>query len=260
MNDESFKNPRTYDKFIRSFFNYYRDSPCPFFNRLEKLSCFRTLWEFVPIDLTREERKEMKYELQTDPDLIPLHFLSEEKGVKQSDLPPPPEAVEGFDLLLEPYCYSWERALSGFEKMPMRIDWDDYWEDEMISTVYDYIMLPFFGEVYDRQMSDWNEQVVIDGYSSENEEDEILSADGSSANGDISEAGGGDGDSSSGSDGHWESTDGRGKDGEDQAGNGDEDDASEDASQHTAENDKGVKPKNILSIYGAKEGEHEDFS
>lgn len=200
----------------------------------------------------------MEYELMPESNYIP-------DDMKLPDWPPPRRDIEGFDLLQEPYCYSWERALSGFDKMPMRVDWDAYWEDELISTVYDYIMLPCFEKPYDREMSDWNERVIIDGYVSEDGESEDNQSYSESDVNDEDGDGGGDGDSNE--DGDDDEENGKKKEDGEEADGGDEgnedgnkDTGREDSSQHIIENDQDIKPKRILPIYGAKEGEHEDFA
>jgi hypothetical protein len=40
-------------------------------------------------------------------------------------------------LLDEPYCYTWERAISGYYKVPFRVSWDDpqFLDDRMVNAV-----------------------------------------------------------------------------------------------------------------------------
>ncbi|KAL3460272.1 hypothetical protein BJX64DRAFT_263526, partial [Aspergillus heterothallicus] len=42
-------------------------------------------------------------------------------------------------LLDEPYCYSWERAISGYSSIPMRVSWDEYADDRFVCAVRDFV-------------------------------------------------------------------------------------------------------------------------
>jgi hypothetical protein len=192
---------------VQALYSRFADNPSPFFDRLELLSCFRTIWKLEPIELTADEKEEMEYELSydyvSDEDLqylgidIPERPREAEQEPQAKEKPPadddddlgfglfdssddagkapkpdhtpvlsrlpqrrkyqttprkpdysaPPYLRDkdgkiqvGYRLLEEPYCYTWERVVSGKCRMPLRVEWDDYWEDGMVSAVYDFVM------------------------------------------------------------------------------------------------------------------------
>lgn len=53
-------------QFLNHFLEYYHLNPSPFFDRLERLSYSRALWELHPPDIDEEERGEMKYEFKEE--------------------------------------------------------------------------------------------------------------------------------------------------------------------------------------------------
>jgi hypothetical protein len=173
---------------VRDLYSRFADHSSSFVDRLELLTCFRTIWKLEPIELTADEKEEMEYELSydyvSDEDLqylgidipdrlseaeeeLAADYDDDDLGFGLFDSPddtheapkakytPPEPRYPGLPsylrdkdgniqvdhrLLEEPYCYTWERMVSGKCKMPMRVEWEDYWEDAMVCAVHDFVM------------------------------------------------------------------------------------------------------------------------
>jgi hypothetical protein len=76
----------------------------------------------------------------------PPHPKNEYKYPQKNNHPSPPVPIlrdaDGHviiprHLLDEPFCYTWERAISGYYKVPLRVSWDDarFLEDRMMDAV-----------------------------------------------------------------------------------------------------------------------------
>jgi hypothetical protein len=130
--------------FMRRFcaFYYHNHTVSTFLDRLELVSYFRTLWIMVPIDLTETEREEMEYKMTYGE--IESDELEELGGWVTSAMDagcPETEVAEKHDFVNEPFCYTWERIRSGYNKMPLQIEWVDHQDYEMISTCHDWVMI-----------------------------------------------------------------------------------------------------------------------
>jgi hypothetical protein len=142
-----------HQEFCKEFFSYFGPRNSAFFKRLEVLSYYCTLWEIVPTEFTDLERADMEDELSYEPlSEGELEALDSDEDCRETtmevdsatsettDEDQPQEADSDHYMWLEqPHCYTWERSLSGFSRMPIRTSWVHYRHDEMASTVYEFV-------------------------------------------------------------------------------------------------------------------------
>jgi hypothetical protein len=143
-------------EFLHYFVNYYRHNPSIFYDNLEKVSYSRILWDFVPTDLSHEEREEMEYELMSEgissSELQDLG-LDESMEVDIENIGIPGTSASGEDDLPAipaiSDLFSWETSMTELKKMPVRVSWSSHSDSTMVNAVRFYVMQPSWGSQFD---------------------------------------------------------------------------------------------------------------
>ncbi|EFQ99354.1 hypothetical protein MGYG_02367 [Nannizzia gypsea CBS 118893] len=111
--------------FILRFFSYFKNNPSPLIYRLEVLSCYRTLWRLLPLASAPMEERTLE-KIRRDENDSPL--MQELRDLTRVNTWP------------EPFCYDYTEPEPWLNRAAIRADWEDYWDDEMASSVHTHVM------------------------------------------------------------------------------------------------------------------------
>ncbi|EGD93774.1 hypothetical protein TESG_01307 [Trichophyton tonsurans CBS 112818] len=108
--------------FIFEFFRYFEICPSPLIYRLEMLSCHTVLWRLCPLASAPVEKRTLE-EIRKGVDDWSGHEMSND--LRANTRP-------------EPFCFG--NITPYLNRAAVRVRWEDYQEDEMISIIRKYIL------------------------------------------------------------------------------------------------------------------------